>query len=282
MRWRSCERSGLQLHTGSEEQISRLARSTTYVVIAGPTCSGKTSLTNRIAATYGLSQIAKVRFGELREEERRGIVPAYSTNFRDLDKAEEAVLVSTIVGIEPPYSEWDYWGNRLGIIPPTANDLMMNSDVFNRLLLCYRIKDVHNSCLEAKAKERVSRGTGIVILGLFERDAVSWKELFPNTTIFRIKVNPNVLTKRSEARWDMSDPAHRARVLDGVSTPDNIFGKDVPVLENNTPDELERNFHFICKFIEREGSRGGAATGPSAPMSINLYISYEAMYNMCQ
>ena len=180
-------------------------------------------------------------------------------------------LESTIVGMQPPYAEWEYWARRLGITSPTHEELV---SVTEDLIACF--------LLEPMAKcMRVNKKVGMeLILELFAshtKQFVQWlagfageEQVVSKLTVIQISAPVIVRTNRIHERF-IAHPSskgflydnivERARELEGASMPEVMVGVSYQVhhLDNSkdrTEAELAQLAKKVCRIVEQKHSAG--------------------------
>ena len=158
----------------------------------------------------------------------------------DSGKLEDVPLLSApFVGLNPPYPEWDYHGERFHIRPPSRNELRKVKD---HLFSGYMVEVLEGHL-------RIARKLGKVPMidcsPLRAYDLLGW---FPNAVVVQFEVDDDILVERLRCRDHMLQTVIDARILEALSTPDLDLGPALR-LTNNYFRQIRKNEVVLREFL---------------------------------
>jgi len=249
--WEPQERESL-LWTGNTLPDYGDIYDTTFLIISGTTCAGKSSIEKELIRTGMFFTVRKTSTRNEKLEEIHGVIPFEKIGFKEWFNLEDEPRLETVnvVGAKPPYEEWQYWGRKLGVSPPTVEELSVELEqLIASFLLCNILKDVS-----------IAKSLGkMPIIGLFPQDAAAWKRYFPRSIVVSLDSNPIITKERIKAKWGLESAIARARLLDAVSAPKVLVHQGEIVLSTDNIKLMDSNLGKILCHLAT--CRGGLPPG---------------------
>jgi len=210
-----------------------------YMVFAGPSGAGKTTMIRSIIESGAGVFLPKTSPREIREVEVQGLMPYRYLSYRDFLNLEDPRFETSIVGLGKVFEEWKYWGSRFKIEPPDEEECGAHLHEF---LAAFLINDIELVCEIAREEGKP------VVVELSNLHASNWKQYFPNTQVIVMEAEPKSLVQRLMDRWGKSVVC-RARLLDALSAPKILISESTH-LSNDTLREKHKNIDQSIKLAK--------------------------------
>lgn len=254
-----------------EWELAQLANPPHILILVGPFGAGKTSYTSELIEMNQYVKPPKFRTVDAQPLEKRNNMPLRQVTFREWQcilPEEGALYETTIVGLNPPYVEWEYWSDCLKEVgikvkSPSAEEMAYHLPHF---VSTHRICDLATTFKSARKQGQT------VVFELSAAHTEDWTQfltsfsgdkLFDKLVVVRLNADPVTRARRLLRRWKLNpfaDPMKivcNARILEGASMPtDIVLPCEIHDLDTEHCESMVHNLETIMRLC-RINSRGG-------------------------
>lgn len=202
------------------------------LMLVGPFGAGKTFVSSMLYLLGDSLPVKKAILRPKQTTERNAVLPMRQMSYRKWLENEKAVFEAPIIGLLPPYLEWDYWGEKLRVKPPTYEEFWPIAEIkrlhiIEQFVASFWLDDIAGTVNRAKKEGKfvtheLRQGHAEDFIDLYVRFA--GEKALEKILIVELEASIETRTKRQIRRAQtratndpLEDVVTRAKIVEGAS-----------------------------------------------------------------